>query len=130
MRALIAIILLSLSTVSLAIDNVVPNKLLQLIIDSDELDLYLHPEAKDRVPLIILHKHIGTSEGVKKHGKNVILVKEPGNFPYLEITNFFIKDGMWHILIAYPIEGVSGEFKAQILPNKQWELLSASVVEH
>lgn len=130
MRYLTAIILLLISTVNVAKDNVVPNKLVQLIIDSKELNQYWHPEAKERVPLKIIHKYIGTSDGITKHGKNIVLIKKPDNSPYFEITSFSLSDGVWHISVAYPIEGVSGEFKAQMLPDRQWKLVSVSVVEH
>ena len=130
MRYLLATIILIISTSSVAMDNVVPNKLVQMIIDSKELSQFWHPEAEGRVPLRIIHKNIGTSEGIKMHGENIVLIKKPDNSPYFEITNFTLSEGVWHLSVAYPVEGVSGEFKAKMLPNRQWKLISTSVVEH
>jgi hypothetical protein len=129
MKAFIAALLLIISSSSVAMDNVVPNKLIQLILDSEELEPYWHVDIKGRVPLNILHKYVGTSTGISKFGKNIILIKSPNELPYFEINNFSIKSGLWHVRVSYSVEGIIGKFTAKQLPNGMWQLMSAKVVE-
>ena len=129
MKAFIAALLLIMSSSSVAMDNVVPNKLIQLILDSEELEPYWHVDIKGRVPLNILHNYVGTSTGISKFGKNVILIKSPNELPYFEINNFSIKSDLWHVKVSYSVEGVIGKFTAKQLPNGMWQLMTAKVVE-
>ena len=129
MKVFIAVFLLMISSISVAMDNVVPNKLIQMIIDSEELELYWHADIKDRIPLNILHRHVGTSKGISKFGKDVILIKTPNGMPYLEINNFSIKNGLWHVEVSYKVEGIVASFTAKHLQNRSWQLMSAIVVE-
>ena len=66
MKKTITLLLLVLSTFCYAADNVVPNKLVQLIIDSDELSPYWREDTPDRVPLKIVQQNIGSSGWYKK----------------------------------------------------------------
>ena len=130
MKACIAAFLFIVSTFSVAMDNVVPNKLIQLILDSKKLEPFWHSDIKGRIPLNILHSYVGTSNGINKFGKDVVLIKSPNGLPYFEIDDFSIKNGLWHVKISYKVEGIVGRFTAKQLPNEMWQLMSANVVEH
>jgi len=129
MKVIIAAFLLMISPFSVAMDNVVPNKLIQMILDSEELEPYWHADIKDRNPLNILHRYVGTSKGISKFGKDVILIKTPNGTPYFEINAFSIKNGLWHVEVSYKIEGIVARFTAKHLQNRTWQLISAIVVE-
>ncbi len=130
MKNIIALLLLALSPLCSAMENVIPNKLVQLMIDSEALSPYWHPKNPERVPLKIIQRHIGNPEGITKFGKNIVLADKAGGFPYFEITGFSISENIWLVSVAYPVEGVTGKFRAEKLPDGKWKLLSASVVEH
>lgn len=129
MKACIATFLFIVSLFSVAMDNVVPNKLIQLILNSEKLEPFWHSDIEGRVPLNILQSYVGTSKGIKKFDKDVILIKSPNGSPYFEIDHFSIKNGVWHVKVSYKIEGIVAWFTARQLPNKTWQLMSAKVVE-
>ena len=111
------------------LDNVVPNKLIQVILDSEELEPYWHPDMKDRVPLNILQKYVGSTKGISKFGKDVLLIKSPNGTSYFEINSSSLENGLWHVEISYKVEGVVASFVAKQMQNRTWQLLSATVVE-
>jgi hypothetical protein len=129
MKVIIAALLLMISPFTMTMDNVIPNKLIQVILDSEELEPYWHPDMKDRVPLNILQKYVGSTKGVSKFGKDVLLIKSPNGTPYFEINSFSLENGLWHVEISYKVEGVVASFVAKQMQNRTWQLLSATVVE-
>jgi len=128
-KACIAAFIFLVSSYSLAADGVVPNKLIQLILDSDKLEPFWHSDLKGRVPLNIIHNNVGSANGISKFGKDVVLISSPNSSPYFEIDGFSIKNDIWHVKVSYKIEGVIGRFTAKKLPNGTWTLVSARVVE-
>ena len=45
------------------------------------------------------------------------------------IAGYSVNNGVWSVTVAYPIEGVGGQFNAKMLPNGEWKLLSAHVLK-
>ena len=129
MKVIIAALLLMISPFTMTMDNVVPNKLIQVILDSEELEPYWHPDMKDRVPLNILQKYVGSTKGISKFGKDVLLIKSPNGTSYFEINSSSLENGLWHVEISYKVEGVVASFVAKQMQNRTWQLLSATVVE-
>ena len=129
MKVIIAALLLMISPFTMTMYNVVPNKLIQVILDSEELEPYWHPDMKDRVPLNILQKYVGSTKGISKFGKDVLLIKSPNGTSYFEINSSSLENGLWHVEISYKVEGVVAGFVAKQMQNRTWQLLSATVVE-
>lgn len=129
MKTITAIILLILSTISFAKGNIIPNNLVQLIIDSKELNQYWHPEQKNRVPLTVLNKHIEKKAELSKFGQSVDLISQPSTKPYFEIVDVLIDNEQWTIKVQYAVEGITGIFVGKMQFNGQWILTSVNIIE-
>lgn len=130
MKYLTTILLLLFSPLIMATDNVVPDNLIQLIINHSSLDQYWHPEQKDRVPLNVLHKHIEAEAELTKFEQNIVLINQSGTKPYFEIVDFLIENEQWTIKVQYSVEGITVVFVGKIQSNGQWRLISGNIVEN
>ena len=84
---------------------------LRAVLDGPALKGYLHPEGKDRVPLIVLENEAVTPPPVlHAHGEPVWILPRDriGKRPYLELTSVEIEGYAATVGLSYPVEGLIG----------------------
>jgi len=129
MKCLAVIILLTTSTVTLANDTFVPNRLVQQILNHSSLSNYWHTDLPNRTPLRMLQKHINPNHNLQVAGKKISLISQPSADVYFEIASFTKTNDIWIVNVNYPIEGVSGIFKAKLSTHSTWMITSTKLWE-
>jgi hypothetical protein len=127
--SLIAFLLTTLiPLISIASDKwAVPDEVVKQILQHPKLSIFLHPEVKGRVPVVIQSNFVNPKLESILFGKPVVVVPDSKNQLVTNIYFSFFKNG--EVSISYPVEGVKGIFKF-VLDNKgYWKLKFASVWE-
>jgi len=112
--------------------NASRENILQMIIDHNDVQTYLHPEVAGRVPLMIISNEDTSGLDVEFYGKPVKFVSKADvseDAAVLEVDKLSINDGNAEFLLHYNIEGV--EIKgAAIRKDAEWVLDDILVSEH
>jgi hypothetical protein len=98
-------------------------KILQLIIDSKQLEKYYHTDVlPERVPLRIINNNlINTNIRLVKFGRDVIFIEQDNNEPYLLFSAINIETDSAHVVFEYPPEGIKG-LANLTKKNGNWEI--------
>ena len=101
---------------------------LQLVLDDETLDPFLHLDQPGRFPLAISGPNL--PEGLTKSSKPVKIVAQPGNKkdPVLVFTEIDVKAKHATVRFRYDIEGIQG---SAVLDKRDhgWELTRSKVIE-
>lgn len=111
-----AIILTALSVYTLiscqvsevdTMENNVSEQVIQLILDSNEIQQYLHPDTKNRIPVrVATNNLIPNHIVVKKFDKPVLFSQQTPTEPHFEIVTFKDSGDFIEFFIRYDVEGV------------------------
>lgn len=109
-------------------------KLIEMIINQPELDMYLHPEIPGRIPLtIVKNKYIDSAYFMKKFNKPIRFVsleeaKINSIRNYIEITQYkFISGTQILVEFIYPIEGLVCNIRMKY--DKGWKIVEYEIIE-
>jgi hypothetical protein len=86
--------------------------IIQLVIDLPQLQPFLHPELRDRTPLVLIQtQEISPALGLKKFGQAVLIREMPAaqGKPFLHVTQLDVSGSKAIVRFQYPVEGVGGE---------------------
>ena len=101
---------------------------MQLVLDDETLDPFLHLDQPGRFPLAISGPNL--PDGLTKSSKPVKLVAKPGSKkdPVLVFTEIDVKGKHATIRFRYDIEGIQG---SAVLDKRDhgWELTRSKVIE-
>lgn len=110
-------------------------KIIEMIINNPELKIYLHPEVRGRIPVVLIKNSIVTNEfPIKCCGKRVKYISEKDSTiiisrNYLEFTEFkFISGSELNVSFSYPIEGIRCE--VNLKKDKKWKIIKYHIVEY
>ena len=99
--------------------NDISAKVIQLILDNNEIQQYLHPDAENRLPVrVVTNNLIPANIAIKKFDKPVLFLTEISREPHLEIVTFKYSGDSIEFFIRYDVEGVSISGKASTEGNK------------
>lgn len=113
--------------------NVDKEIILDMIIDHQEIQNYLHPEVEGRIPLVIkCTDSLGTDLSIEKFGKPVKLfnsLNQIENSPYFEVISFEFDSKNALFEIDYAIEGITikGVMEKK---NSKWSFKDLEVFEN
>lgn len=105
------------------------SRILQLILDHEDLRLYFHQELAERTRVtVVTNGYIPLVLDVKKFGRAVEFTNSPSDRPKFEVSMFVVKSNHVHFSLTYDIEGVqiSGEATKA---GGSWELSEVEVWE-
>lgn len=116
------------SAITIASDKfMIPNEAVKQIFHHPHLTMFLHPEVKGRVPVVIQSNFVDPKLELILYGKPVIVIPDSKKQLITNIYFGFFKNG--EVSISYPVEGVKGIFTF-VLDNKgRWKLKFADVWE-
>ena len=110
-------------------ENNVSAQVIQLILDSNEIQQYLHPDAKNRLPVLVATNNlIPTHIVVKKFEKPVLFSHQTPTKPHFEIITFKDSGDFIEFFIRYDVEGVRISGKA-VVDGKKVSLAVLDVIE-
>ncbi len=118
---------------SLCKENEVITRLVQKVIDYNELQKYFHLKDSSRLPLMILKDKplLKNLLGLKKGGQEVLLIDREDivGLNYIEFHTLLIENDSAYINMTYPIEGI--KIILNYKKNKcTWDLYKSSIVEN
>lgn len=100
-------------------ENDISAKVIQLILDHNEIQQYLHPDAENRLPVrVVTNNFIPANITIRKFDNPVLFLTEISREPHLEIVTFKYSGDSIEFFIRYDVEGVSINGKASIEENK------------
>lgn len=106
-------------------------EILQLVINDEALDPYLHLEEPGRFPLQISGSDIPGGIELMKNTQPVKVVPEPGSkeAPVLVFTSIDASSNVARIKYRYDVEGVRGSATVKKLEGR-WQLSNSRVTEY
>lgn len=73
----------------ISMENDISAKVIQLILDHNEIQQYLHPDAENRLPVrVVTNNFIPANITIKKFDNPVLFLTEISREPHLEIVTF------------------------------------------
>lgn len=110
-------------------ENSVSAQVIQLILDSNEIQQYLHPDAENRLPVrVATNNLLPTHIIVKKFDKLVLFSHQIPTEPHFEIITFKDSGDFIEFSIRYDVEGVHISGKA-VVDEKKVSLAALDVIE-
>jgi hypothetical protein len=105
-------------------------EVLQLVIDDEALDPYLHLEQPDRFPLRVATRNLPKGIELVKASKPVVLVDDPeaDKKPTLVFTEVDVKKDTASVRYRYDVEGVRGACSLERRDGR-WNLKKSRVAE-
>lgn len=106
-------------------------EILQLVINDEALDPYLHLEEPGRFPLQISGSDIPSGIELVKNTQPVKVVPEPGSkeAPVLVFTNIDASSNVARVKYRYDVEGIRGSATVKKLEGR-WQLSNSRVTEY
>jgi len=108
----------------------VPIPLIEIALNIDELEMYLHFEIPNRKPLVLLENKFVPSEelSIKSFGTDVILSRLPDkNGAHIEFIKMDKQNELYFVEFLYPVEGIKVSLEAR--NEDKWFLKSVKLVE-
>lgn len=103
----------------ISMENEISARVIQSILDHNEIQQYLHPDTESRLPVrVVTNNLIPTHITIKKFDKPVLFLNEVPTEPHLEIVTFKHSEDSIEFFIRYDVEGVSISGKASVEENK------------
>lgn len=103
----------------ISMENNVSAKVIQSILDHNEIQQYLHPDIENRLPVrVVTNSLISDHITIKKFDEPVLFLTEIPTEPHLEIVTFKHSGDSIEFFIRYEVEGVSISGKASVEGNK------------
>lgn len=103
---------------------------LQIILDSKEVENFLHPEAEGRIPLYVLQNdRVKEGYQLQKFGEDVVITNDIEKHKnYLEVVELSIYNCQIKFVLWYEIEGaeLSGLLRKT---GKNWEMKEFNFIE-
>lgn len=88
--------------------NNISSKVIQSILDHHEIQPYLHPDLKNRLPIrVVSNRLISTEISIKKFDQPVLFLQEKPTEPHFEIITLKQAENSMEFAIRYDVEGVS-----------------------
>ena len=95
--------------------NDISTKVIELILDHDEIQQYFHPKVENRVPVrVVTNNLIPANITISKFDEPVMFLSKALENPNLEIVTFTHNSDSVEFLIRYDVEGVTISGKASI----------------
>jgi hypothetical protein len=117
-------------TLSAALKADDPSDIIQVVLDFPEIEIFLHPEMKERIPVLVSGDSIPHDFTVKKFGQNVLKVT-PAKIetrPIIIFDKISVHSLRAEVDLRYPAEGVNAFFTLK-RGSEKWEIERFKVVE-
>ncbi len=110
----------------------VPRPVLKLIVEHPALAPYLHPDAADRVPLVVSDHLLEPGVTPSRFGQPLRIVpdREVGTQPHLRILSFEVDGSRAKAVVEYRVEGVQAVFDLRRDAKGWWTVADANVTTH
>lgn len=103
----------------ISMENDISVKVIQSILDHNEIQQYLHPDIENRLPIRVLtNNFFSPATTITKFDEPVLFLAEMPTEPYFEITKFEHSGDYIEFTIRYEVEGVSISGKASVEGNE------------
>lgn len=103
----------------ISMDNEISAKVIQSILEHNEIQQYLHPDIENRLPIrVVTNNLIPAHLTIQKFDKPVLFLSAAPTEPHLEIVTFKHKGDFIEFFIRYDVEGVSISGIASVEGNK------------
>lgn len=107
-----------------------PAKVLQLILDHEEVQQYLHPDVENRVPIqISTNNLIPDNISINKFDKPVEFASKAQQGPHFEIIRYEQSKDSVEFIIRYDVEGLSVSGNA-VIEGTAVQLMDLDVIEN
>lgn len=106
------------------------DNIIELILDHEDVQQYLHPELSSRLPIkIVTNNLLATEVNIRKHGHLVLFTENQTSPPYFEIVKYEKNGNSIYFNIRYDVEGVTIEGEASTLEGEA-KLTKVDVIEN
>jgi len=112
--------------------QLVPQSVVEVIINNSRLAKFFHPEVSDRVPLVLSDNLLATGLILTKFGQPVQIIpdREIGARPHLRFVRYELKGSEANVEIEYEVEGVHATFTLVKMSGSSWKVKGLKLVEY
>ncbi|ENO72020.1 hypothetical protein [Leptospira interrogans] len=109
----------------------IPKSVVSLVINHSEIAKFLHPEVKDRLPLILSDHLLEPNIKLSKFERPVQILPDTkiGSRPHIRFLSFQTNGRHTKTTIEYQIEGLYATFFVELNKNEIWNIKKTIIIE-
>ncbi|GEM_PF-7100674 len=111
--------------------SLIPEAVVTAVINSPRLATFLHPDAPDRVPLILSDEHVDAGMKLIKFSHPVLILpeKEIGSKPHLRFLEYRLDGENAKVIFEYQVEGLNADFDLSQGKKGEWKITKEVITE-